>query len=98
MVLEAYFESSQRTLRIDDDSMSPLIPTNSVVSYFDGIPNNNDDIVLVKLEDGTHVVRRYIFTGEKVVLIADNRNYPPIIMNSDEITIVGRVLSYSISV
>jgi len=96
--VEAHLQSQKlfpNTYNVEDDSMSPMIGKGSVVSYFEGLPVNNDDLLLVKLADGTQMVRRYISIGEQVALIADNRKFPPIILNPTEVTIIGRILYYS---
>ena len=88
--------SPQLNLIIKDDSMEPIIPKGSKLQL-EKITSNisNGDIVGVLLKDKSHYIRRYVPIDNKVALIAENRNYETMTLNTDEFKISGRVKSYT---
>lgn len=79
-------------LRIKDHSMEPTIADNDLVLIRKQptVENNEIAAVLCNCEDAT--VKRVVTSGKKIILSADNKDYPPMIYNSSECEIIGKVL------
>lgn len=79
-------------LRIKDHSMEPTIADNDLVLIRKQptVENNEIAAVLCNCEDAT--VKRVVTSGKKIILNADNKDYPPMIYNSSECEIIGKVL------
>ncbi|MHB1421209.1 MAG: LexA family transcriptional regulator [Bacillota bacterium] len=79
-----------------DDSMAPILPKNSRIVIKDSVTFSSGDIVLAVLPDDTTLIRRYISSDNKVILMPENRSYEVETFNAQDITVAGKVVSVSI--
>ncbi|MCG7317908.1 LexA family transcriptional regulator [Brevibacillus laterosporus] len=81
--------------RMADKSMEPRIPINAILDIKQDIEIENGDYILVEIEDNQDIVRRYISVEDKVVLISENPNFKPIIVERKNLKVRGKVISYT---
>mgnify|MGYP001157834824 CR=1 FL=1 len=83
-------------IKISDDALSPKFNKNSTVI----LENTNDisdgDLVLCLLNE-EETCLRYIINDKKLILYAENSNYKPIIIEKENIKILGRALEIRVS-
>ncbi|MHB1419937.1 MAG: S24 family peptidase [Bacillota bacterium] len=81
------------SVSMPDDSMYPIIPKGA--SFQLETPDRliNGDIVIIKLQDNSFLVRRYVPIDNKIVLIAENKGYEAQTFDADTITIAAKVKS-----
>lgn len=78
--------------KITDDSMEPKLVKDSYAFLELNAPLINRDFGLFKY-NGEMLVRRFIIRQDKLILRADNKNYPEIdLSEDDDFTIIGRVI------
>lgn len=80
-----------------DDSMEPLIPMNARLTIKEKSDIANDDIVLVQTTEDKKLVRKILLVNNMVFLIPTNKIYKTMIINSTDVTIIGKVKSFSVS-
>ncbi len=90
--LNGYTKEDFFFLRIIGHSMEPTIADNDLVLIRKQptVENNEIAAVLCDCQDAT--VKRIVASGEKVILSSDNKDYPPMIYESSECYIIGKVL------
>ena len=79
-------------LRVKGDSMEPLIREGSYVLVREQPDVDSGDVAVVMVGNEEATVKRVYKANRMVVLKADNPKYPPIIVGSGEVQIVGRVM------
>lgn len=79
-----------------DDSMFPTIPQGSKIELVKLDEYENGDIVAVETKDNHNLIRTYVNTGNKIILIPDNKNFKTLTLNVKDIKIKGKVKSCSI--
>lgn len=67
-------------LKCQGDSMQPLIPDGSLVTLVRQSTVENGDLAAVLIDDEA-TIKRVKFAGDEVLLMPENRNYDPIILN-----------------
>ena len=79
-------------LRINGHSMEPTIADTDLVLIRrqPTVDNNEIAAVLCNQEDAT--VKRVVASGDKIILSSDNKDYPPMIYESSECYVIGKVL------
>ena len=79
-------------LRINGHSMEPTIADTDLVLIRKQplVENNEIAAVMCNCEDAT--VKRVVASGDKIILSSDNKEYPPMIYESSECYIIGKVL------
>lgn len=78
--------------KITDNSMEPKLQQGSYAFLELNAPLNNREFGLFKY-DGKMLVRRFIIRQDKLILRADNRDYPEIdISENDNFIIIGKVI------
>lgn len=80
------------SIKIHDNSMEPTLKNNNQAFIELGAPLENKDIGLF-LYDNEILIRRFIIRKTSLVLRADNKNVPDIILSeNDNFKIIGKVL------
>lgn len=82
-------------LRVEGDSMTPLIPDGAliVVRQQPTVENGEIAVVLWPNDNMAHVRRVFRDDQRKVIILqAENRTYPPITRKPGEVKILGRVV------
>lgn len=83
--------SSSIALKINDDSMDPILEQDSYVFVEFNSPLDHKDIGVFCFNDEI-IVRRFLTKKGKITLKAENKSYEDIIINSDDdFYIIGRV-------
>ena len=87
-------------LKTKGDSMSPTIPINSLVMIREQPSVENGEIAAVLVNGDTEAtLKRVHFSGDTILLQADNPLYPPYIVSEDNpARIIGKVIKYSVYV
>lgn len=87
-------------LKTKGDSMFPTIPDKSLVLIREQPSVENGEIAAVLVNGDTEAtLKRVHFSGDTVLLQADNPLYPPYIMSEDNpARIIGKVIKYSVYV
>jgi SOS-response transcriptional repressor LexA len=86
-------------LRVNGDSMEPLIPNHSLVFVRHQDTVENDEVAVVSCRDQGATLKRVHLQGNMVALIPENRTHATIMVNAAEARIIGKVLAvrYDIS-
>ena len=80
-------------LKITDNAMEPYFSKDSYGFLELNVPLHNKDVGLFKY-NGRFFVRRFIIRKDKLVLRADNKDYPDIDLTEDDnFTIIGRLVN-----
>lgn len=87
-------------LKTKGDSMSPTIPNDSLVMIREQPSVENGEIAAVLVNGDTEAtLKRVHFSGDTILLQADNPLYPPYIVSEDNpARIIGKVIKYSVYV
>lgn len=87
-------------LKTKGDSMFPTIPDKSLVLIREQPSVENGEIAAVLVNGDTEAtLKRVHFSGDTVLLQADNPLYPPYIVSEDNpARIIGKVIKYSVYV
>lgn len=80
-------------LRVQGDSMEPTIPDGSIVIVRQQPTVSSGQIAVVQWADNweTHIRRVHQADG-RVILQADNRRYPPLVLTEPKVRVLGRVI------
>lgn len=79
-------------IKVQDDSMAPLLEKDDYAFLELNIPLNNKDIGLFEY-DNNFIIRRFIIRKDKLVLRAENKNYNDIDLNEDDdFKIIGKII------
>lgn len=85
--------NSSIALRINDDSMDPYLTVDSFGFVEFNVPLNNKDVGLFEY-NGEFLIRRFIIRKDKLVLRADNKDYPDIdLSENDDFIIIGKIVN-----
>ena len=85
------FSNSSIALTVPDNSMEPNIHRNSVIFIEFSSPLNSGDIGLFNLDSKT-IIRKFIIENNKIILKANNIEYPDIKIDDDSnFYIIGKV-------
>lgn len=80
-------------LRVQGDSMAPTIPDGAIVIVRQQPTVTSGQIAVVQwAEDWETHVRRVHYLDGRVVLQADNRRYPPLVLTEPKVRVLGRVI------
>ncbi|MBN1290556.1 MAG: helix-turn-helix domain-containing protein [Candidatus Latescibacteria bacterium] len=80
-------------LIVDGDSMSPRIKSGDVVIISPNTPVTNRSIAAVSLNEGTRTLKTILFLKNgKVLLKPENEQYEPLLLDENDISIIGRVV------
>ncbi len=95
VIYDHWHGKEQRALRIKGDSMSPHLEDGDIVGV-DVTPRRSllplaGRIVAARVDDGV-TVKRLAFAGKHLVLLADNPEYPPIVLDKDMDAIIGPII------
>ena len=87
-------------LKTKGDSMFPTIPDKSLVLIHEQPSVENGEIAAVLVNGDTEAtLKRVHFSGDTILLQADNPLYPPYIVSEDNpARIIGKVIKYSVYV
>lgn len=86
---------SSMAFKMNDDSMQPKLEKDSYAFLELNAPLSNREFGLFKY-NGKILVRRFIIRQDKLILRAENKNYPEICLSeNDDFTIIGRVIPNS---
>ena len=77
-----------------DNSMEPIIPQGAALQLGEVDEIEENDIVLAVIDGKDSVVRRYVLVEDKIILIAENTKFKPIITDKESVVIVGKVKSF----
>ena len=83
-------------MKINDDSLSPKFNKDSIVILENTNEISDGDLVLCLLNDEKTYLR-YFIQSDKVILYGENSNTPPLIVENENIKILGRALEIRIS-
>lgn len=87
-----------RSLRIEDESMSPRIPKGSIIHLEEPTNINNGDFVVIKLGENLYT-RRYVEVKDSIVLLSENYKFDPIVIEkADKSLIIGKVVKITIDI
>jgi transcriptional regulator with XRE-family HTH domain len=79
-------------LPINDDSMEPIIPKNSTVSFNNKVIYSNGDIVgFIPNNEQRIILRKYYVKEDTIIFVPENKKYEPSIYKKSEINIVGKI-------
>ena len=79
-------------VKINDDSMEPILKNNSYTFVELNVPINNRNIALFKYNNKL-LIRRFIIRKDKLILRAENKKYDEIYLSEDDdFTIIGKIL------
>lgn len=79
-------------LKCQGHSMEPLIPDGSLVTIREQSTVENGELAAVLIDDGA-TIKRVKFADDEIILMPENRNYDPIILNDKNPgTIIGKVI------
>ena len=79
-------------LKINDDTMEPILLKNTYAFLEINVPLRNKEIGLFKYNN-EFLIRRFIIRKDKLVLRADNKDYSDInLSEDDDFTIIGRII------
>lgn len=85
-------------LQTKGESMAPTIPNGAFVTIRIQTEAENGELVAVRIngdEDAT--LKRLKKQGNTIILMPDNQNYDPIIVDEDNpVTIIGKVVAYEV--
>lgn len=81
---------------VEDNSMFPILPEGAKIEIERLEQYQNGDIVSVTLKDGTSLIRNYIEAGQNVILMPENKHFETKTIKKKDITIKGRVKSYTV--
>lgn len=86
------------SLLVKGDSMSPTIPDGAYVIIRKQTDAENGELVAVRVNgDADATLKRLKKQGDTIILMPDNPNYSPIVINEDNpVTIIGKVVSYEV--
>lgn len=80
-------------LIVDGDSMSPRINSGDIVIISPNTPVDSRAIAVVSINDDEHTMKRVIYLdGDKILLQPENDTYNPIVIDKNELRIIGRVI------
>lgn len=84
---------------MNDDSLTPVIPKGVKIEIESNENISNGDFVIAMFNNEDRVIyRRYIEIDNSVILVAENKDYKPIKIEDDNVTIFGRIKSFTTSV
>lgn len=83
-------------IKMLDDSMFPTIRQGSKIELVKLDAYENGDIVAVETPDNQNLIRTYISTGNKVILIPDNKDFETLTFNKKDIKVKGKVKTCTI--
>lgn len=83
-------------IKILDDSMFPTIPQGAKVELVKLDTYENGDMVAVETDKNENLIRTYISTGNKVILVPDNKSFETLTFDKKNIKIKGKVKSCTI--
>jgi DNA polymerase V len=79
-------------VRVSGDSMEPLIQTGALLIVDRMLETKDDDIVIARLGDELCVKRLKITDDGAILLISDNQNYKPIVIDeASDFEVWGKV-------
>lgn len=79
-------------IKVNDNSMFPIVPENSYINLTLKDKYNNGEIIALKFKGQEELLIRYIFyNGNDILLTALDQNYTPITCKQDDILIMGKV-------
>jgi len=79
-------------LRVNGHSMEPTIADTDLVLIHKQPTVENNEIAAVMCNCEYATVKRVMTTGDKIILSSDNKEYPPMIYESSECYIIGKIL------
>lgn len=98
---DATLEGSARyfALRVQGDSMEPTIPDGSIVIVRQQPTVSSGQIAVVQWADTweSHVRRVHYLDG-RIILQADNRRYPPLVLTEPKVRVLGRVIKVLVDI
>lgn len=77
----------------DDSSMMPTIPKKAIVTARQQFYINSDEVAVAIVHHHL-IIRRAKIVDNKVVLTCDNNKFDPIILDSSDFAIIGKVLHF----
>ena len=84
--------NASMAFKMQDNSMEPKLKNGEYVFLELNVPLINRDFGLFLL-DGKYLVRRFIIRQDKLILRAENKDFPEIdLSEDDDFTIIGRVV------
>ena len=87
--------NASMAFRITDNSMEPKLKENSYAFLELNVPLGNRNFGLFEF-NGELLVRRFIIRQDALVLRAENKDYPEILLSeNDDFTIIGKVIPNS---
>ena len=79
-------------IKVNDNSMFPIVPENAYINLTIKNKYNNGDIIALKFKGQEELLIRYIFFNENnIILTALDQNYTPITCKQEDILIMGKV-------
>ncbi len=89
----ANISNASIAFKMIDDSMEPKLPKDSYVFLELNTPLDNRNFGLF-IYNGQYLVRRFIIRQDKLILRAENKDYPEIdLSENDDFTIIGKVIA-----
>ena len=86
-------DSNAFALVVEGDSMSPRINSGDIVIISPNTPVTNRSIAAVGLSDGDRTLKTVIYLNNgKVLLQPENEQHEPIVCDSNDITLIGKVV------
>ena len=84
--------SASIALKVSDDSMEPILKTNDYAYIEFNSPLNSNEVGLFNINNDV-LIRRLFYKKDKIILKADNKNYPDIeLSKNDSFYIIGKIL------
>lgn len=77
-------------VKVLEDSMEPTIPRGAITILSHDLEIEDGKVVVVRLFDGSWLLRRCYDLGESYRLVADNPAYPDVVVQKTEIEEIAR--------
>lgn len=89
---------TKMNFKMEDDSMFPLIPKGAILLIENDKEVCTGDIIIIKLDTDQYIVRRYIeYINNSIILLSESNKEDNIQVEKENVEIVGRVKSFTIS-
>ena len=83
--------------KMEDNSMEPRIPNGAILQIDKDSQINNGDYVLIEIKENNFLIRRIVFTNDKLFLLPENSSYDCLECYRNEVRLLGKVKGFTIT-